>query len=79
MGIEISSSGGDGFFDDVFGNGLAAVEEQLASELAETARAEGMPTVDEIALEVESGDPSVKLDEPRIRRLANEKLARGTG
>lgn len=78
MGIHMTSSGGDEFIDEVIAQAIADAEEKPAAGFAAKAREEGRSSLDDVDLEIEVDEPGFKLDEARIRRLANEELARDT-
>lgn len=78
MGISITGGHGcDDFFDDIKSQAIDDAERELARGLAESARAEGLATVNSIGLDINSDSPEFELSEQRIRSLANDELARG--
>lgn len=82
MGIEWDLSGLDNMFDHVRDELSARSEEAFAEELARRARGLGLESVDSINLDIKiDGDPGqdLKIDEARVRVLANQILASGGG
>ncbi|TFD41737.1 hypothetical protein E3T37_03535 [Cryobacterium sp. TMT2-10] len=72
-----SSSDMANFFDGVISDVMEDVEEGMAADLAEKARAQGLTSVDSYELDLQTDDPSVTINEARVRALANGILAAG--
>lgn len=74
--FKMTSSGGeDDFFAGIMGDAMKGVEEEMAAELAEKARAKGLTSVDTFELDLKTNDPSVTVNDARVRSLANALLA----
>lgn len=56
---------------------LDAFYEDMAQEVAQGARDNGLSSADSIELETTSDDPTFVVDEARVKRRANEILAAG--
>ena len=73
--IKFTSSGGGDFFDNIMSDVMKDVEGEMATDLAAKARAQGLTSVDTFELDLQTNDPTVTINEARVRALANGLLA----